>query len=91
MIDLYAFDESNMVHLVGLYAILQIIGTLVLALFSFRGIKISPSSNTFVSGKPVTHVTIVAPWLRAAQVGLVLLLVGLFISGIKGIIGAVPG
>lgn len=90
MIELYLFVKTNMVYLVGLSAILQIIGTLVLALFSFSGIKISPSPNTFVNGKPVTHVTIVDIWLRTARVGLILLLVGIFISGIIGIIAAVP-
>lgn len=90
MIEFYTFVKTNMVYLVGLSAILQIIGTLVLALFSFSGIKISPSSNTFVNGKPVTHVTIVGGWLRAAQVGLILLLAGIFISGIAGVIASVP-
>lgn len=89
MIDLYTLVETNMVCLVGLSAILQIIGTLVLALFSFCGIKISPSKKTFENGKPITHVTIVGGWLRAAQVGLILLLAGIFISGITGVIASV--
>jgi len=90
MIDLYTFVRSNMVCLGILSAILQFIGTLVLALFSFSGIKISPSQNTFVNGKPITHVTIVGGWLRAARVGLIFLLAGIFISGIASVIASVP-
>jgi len=90
MAELYTFVKSNMIYLVGLSAILQILGTLVLALFSFSGIKITESKNTFVNKKPVTHVTIVGIWLLAAQVGLILLLVGIFISGMAGIVAAVP-
>lgn len=88
MFDLAIFVKEHMVYLVGLSAILQIIGTLVLALFSFRGIKISPSRDTFANGKPVTHVTIVGGWLRAAQIGLTLLLVGISLSGVASVIDA---
>lgn len=90
MIELYNFVKNNMVYLVGFSAILQIIGTLVLAMFSFDGIKITPSPNARVNGKPVTHVTIVNGWLLAARAGLIILLVGLFLSGIAGVIASVP-
>lgn len=88
MTEFYTFIKNNMTYLVGLSAVLQIIGTLVLALFSFHGIKITASSNVFVNGKPNTHVAIVSGWLRAAQVGLILLLLGIFISGIAGVIAS---
>jgi len=88
MFDLSIFVKDHMVYLVGLSAILQIIGTLVLALFSFRGIKVSPSLTTYVNGKAVTHVTIVDGWLRAAQIGLTLLLVGISLSGVASVIDA---
>jgi hypothetical protein len=90
MIELCNFVKTNMVYLVGFSAILQIIGTLVLALFSFKGIKITPSPNVHVNGKPVTHVTIVNGWLLAARAGLIILLVGLFLAGIAGVIASVP-
>jgi hypothetical protein len=90
MIELYIFVKTYMVYLVGFSAILQIIGTLVLALFSFEGIKISPSPNVCVNGNPVTHVTIINGWLLAARVGLIILLVGIFISGIAGVIASIP-
>lgn len=88
MNELYTLVTTNTVYLIGLSAILQLIGTLVLALFSFRGIKVSPSPDTFINGKPSAHVTIVGGWLRAAQVGLILLLLGIFISGVAGVITA---
>lgn len=90
MIEIYTFFTANTVYLVGLSAALQLIGTLVLALFSFRGVKIFPSSNTFINGKPNTHVTIVGAWLRAAQVGLILLLLGIFVSGVAAVIAVAP-
>lgn len=77
-----------MTYLVGFSAVLQIIGTLILALFSFHGIKITASHNTYVNNKPITHVTIVPGWLRAAQIGLIILLLGIFISGMASIIGS---
>ena len=90
MIELYNFVKTNMVYLVGFSAILQIIGTVVLALFSFEGIKITPSPNVYVNGKPVTHATIVDGWLLAARVGLIILLIGICLSGIVGVIASVP-
>jgi len=90
MIEFYHFVKTYMVYLVGFSAILQIIGSLVLALFSFKGIKITPSSNVHVNGKPVTHVTIVYGWFLAARAGLIILLVGIFLSGIAGVIAYVP-
>lgn len=88
MIELYYFVKTNMVYLAGFSAALQIIGTLILALFSFHGIKISPSTNVFVNDKPATHVTIVSDWLFAARIGLVILLAGIFLSGIAGVIAS---
>lgn len=89
MADLYVFIKNNMTYLVGFSAVLQIIGTLVLALFSFNGIKITASQNTYVNNKPITHVTLAPGWLAAAQIGLIILLLGIFISGIASIIGSV--
>lgn len=90
MIQLYNFVKTNMVYLVGFSAFLQIIGTLVLALFSFEGVKITPSPNVRVNDKPVTHVTIVNDWLLAAPAGLIILLVGSFLAGVAGVIASVP-
>lgn len=90
MTELYTFLKTNMVYLVGFSAILQIIGTLVLALFSFKGIRITPNPNVFVGGNPITHVAMVNGWLLAARAGLIVLLVGIFISGIAGVIASIP-
>jgi len=90
MIELYTIVKTNMAYFAGLSAIMQIIGTLILALFSFSGIKITSSPNVFVNGKPVTHVTIVNGWLLAARVGLITLLFGIFISGVASVIASVP-
>jgi uncharacterized membrane protein len=89
MLELYIFVKTNMAFLVGFSAILQIIGTLVLALFSFVGIKISPSPNVYMNRKPATHVAINRRWLLAARAGLIVLLVGIFLSGIAGVVAAI--
>lgn len=60
---------------------LQIFGTAILGLFSFYGIQIDKSKNSFANGKPVTHVTINKAWLNLARAGLILLLVGIGMGG----------
>ena len=59
--------------------VFQILGTTVLALFSFYGIKISENKNAYVEG--MIDVKISPNWLRASQVALAVLLVGIVISG----------
>lgn len=61
---------------------LQIVGTTILGLFSFKGIKIESSPNVFVNGKPVTHTSVDPKWLVLAQAGLLMLLLGIAIGGI---------
>lgn len=90
MIDFYLFVKNNMAYITGLSAGLQIIGTLVLALFSFKGLQISQSPNVSRNGKPITHVTIINGWLLAAQTALIILLAGIFIAGVSGVIASIP-
>jgi len=59
--------------------ILQILGTTVLALFSFYGIKISENKEAYLEG--IQTVEISLPWLRASQIALVALLIGIVILG----------
>lgn len=74
---------ANPVYLWVFIAVtLQIAGTLILGLFSFNGIKITSSPNVYVNNKPVTHTSIDPKWLVWAQRGLLMLLVGITISGI---------
>lgn len=82
MVAFFEFIKTNMFATVLVATALQIIGTAILALFSFKGIVISVSNNVRVNNKPVTHVEINSKWLRASQIALVLLLAGIAISGI---------
>jgi hypothetical protein len=59
--------------------VLQVFGTTVLALFSFYGIKISDNKDAYLEG--IQKVEISVNWLRASQVALVALVVGLVLSG----------
>lgn len=59
--------------------VLQFLGTLVLALFSFRGIKISENKDGYIEG--MQKVEICPKWLRAAQYALVAVLFGILVSG----------
>ena len=89
MIEVYNLIKTNMVYLVGVSAVLQFTGTLLLALFSINGIKIDPEKSVRVNNKPITHVSIVNGWLSAARIGLIILLVGIFLSGIAGVISLI--
>ena len=89
MTEIYIFIKANMVCMVLISAVMQIIGTLVLALFSFFGIEITVSKNNFSNGKPITHVTMNERWLGAARLGLIILLLGIFLSGAAGVAASV--
>lgn len=65
---------------------LQVVGTTVLAFFSFYGIKISENKEAYMDG--VQKVEISPNWLRASQWALVVLLVGIALSGGASIAGA---
>jgi hypothetical protein len=60
--------------------LLQVIGSGVRALFSFWGIKISDNREAYV--EHIQKVEIDPHWLRAAQIGLILLVIGILMSGI---------
>ncbi len=62
-----------------LATLLQVSGTIVLALFSFYGIKISDNKDAYLEG--IQKVEISRKWLRASQAALVSLVIGLFLSG----------
>ena len=81
---LQILETANMVYISGISAALQTIGTLTLVLFSFNGVKISDISS--INGEPASHVTIVRGWLNAARIGSILLLFGIFASGILAIV-----
>ncbi|WP_410474336.1 hypothetical protein [Guyparkeria sp. TX1] len=82
------FANNYMTHIIATGAILQIVGTVVLTLFSFNGLKIERDETVRVNDKPVTHVSMNTSWLRFARIALVILLFGITISGLAGIIGA---
>lgn len=70
---------------------LQLFGSVLLAAFSFRGIRIEESPNTFANGKPLTHVRADPKWLKWARVGLVALCAGLVLSSVPLIQALVCG
>lgn len=68
-------------------AALQIIGTVILALFSFWGVKISENKNAYFEG--VQNVSIHPRWLKAARFGLFFLVIGIVISAVLDYCAAV--
>ena len=78
--------KANMLVLVALATALQLAGTTVLALFSFYGIKISENEEAYFEG--VQKVEINSKWLRASQIGLLLLLLGILLAGGTSLAGA---
>lgn len=79
MLPLVQFIKANMFAVTLLATVLQIFGTIVLALFSFCGINISDNKVAYVEG--IQKVEISIKWLKASQFALVALVVGLVLSG----------
>lgn len=79
MVCVFQFINEHMLAVVLSATVLQFAGTTVLALFSFYGIKISENKDAYIEG--VQKVEVSLKWLRASQVALVVLLVGIAVSG----------
>lgn len=79
--------QDHMYITVFISGALQIVGTAILGLFSFYGLKVQPSSTVFVSGNPATHVSISKGWVNVARAGLLLLLVGIFLGSMASLAG----
>ena len=79
MLSLIHCIKENMFAMTLLATVLQVLGTIVLALFSFYGIKISDNEAGYCEG--IQKVEIDIKWLRASQCALVALVVGLVLSG----------
>ncbi len=75
----FQFIKEHMFVVVLSATVLQLAGTTVLALFSFYGIKISKNKDAYIEG--IQKVEISLKWLRASQFALVVLLVGIVVSG----------
>lgn len=86
MVYVSQFFKEHMFAIVLSATLLQVAGTTVLALFSFYGIKISDNKDAYIEG--VQKVEVSLNWLRASQVALVVLLVGIVISGGVSLAGA---
>lgn len=71
--------RENMLTVTLLATVLQVFGTIVLALFSFYGIKISDNNDAYIEG--IQKVEISIKWLRASQGALIALVLGLILSG----------
>jgi len=86
MADVFQIIKEHMFAVVLWATVLQIAGTIVLALFSFYGIKISENVGAYIEG--IQKVEVNMNWLRAAQGALVVLLVGIVLSGGASLAGA---
>lgn len=86
MYGLFDFIKSNMFCVNLLATALQAVGTLVLALFSFYGLSITENKDAYIEDVP--KVEIKNAWLRASQVALVLLLLGILLSGLASLASA---
>ncbi len=65
---------------------LQIIGSFILALFSFKGIQIKEYNNIYFNSEKATHVRISTKWQLYGCIGLTFLTIGLIMAGIIDII-----
>ncbi|OAM52811.1 hypothetical protein A7981_05055 [Methylovorus sp. MM2] len=86
MCGLFEFVKSHMFCITLLATALQVSGTLVLALFSFYGLSITENKDAYFEGVP--KVEIKNCWLRASQVALILLLLGILLSGLASLSNA---
>ena len=86
MCALFAFVKSHMFYITLLATALQVAGTLVLALFSFYGLSITENRDAY--NECVPKVEIKNYWLRASQVALILLLLGILLSGLASLASA---
>lgn len=60
--------------------LLQVVGTVMITLFSFYGLKIKTDSTVYSEGTPKSNVYIDEVWLNIARIGLVLLILGMLSS-----------
>jgi heme A synthase len=81
------FVKEHMYLTVFFSSAFQVIGTLILGLFSFCGLKIETSDKVFEKGKGITHVSVDTKWLNWARFGLLLLIVGIFLGGMASLAG----
>lgn len=79
MLTLLQLIKANMFAVTLLATVLQVLGTIVLALFSFYGIRISDNKDAYLEG--IQKIEISVKWLRASQGALVALVVGIVLSG----------
>ena len=86
MCGLFEFIKGNMFCVTLLATALQAVGTLVLALFSFYGLSITEDKDAYLKG--ILKVEVKNVWLRASQVALVLLLLGILLSGLASLASA---
>lgn len=79
----------NMHIIIVIATILQVVGTAILTLFSFKGFVVTENPTVFINGKPSTHVTFNKFWLIPSRIGLIFLLVGIAMSGVASLVGTV--
>ncbi len=75
--------DSNIFIIIALA--FQVFGALMLALMSFRGLKIEVSDSVFVNDKPVTHVSMSAGYLNVGRFGLLFTLIGIILASIAAL------
>ena len=83
MCGLFEFIKTNMFYITLIATALQAVGTFVLAMFSFCGLSITEDKDAYLEGVPKVEIKNV--WLRASQVALVLLLLGILLSGLASL------
>lgn len=83
MCRIFELIRSHMFYIVLFATFFQVSGTLVLALFSFYGLKITENKEAYIEG--VQKVEIKTCWLRASQAALLLLVIGIVFSGLASL------
>ena len=66
--------------LIMIALVFQVLGAIMLALMSFRGVKIKVSDSVFVNDKPVTHVSMSVTYLNVGRFGILFTVTGLILA-----------
>ena len=84
---LFMLIKTNLFVAIWLAGLLQIVGSAMLGLFGFSGLKITQSANVAANNTPTTFVSVNKGWAFIGRVGLALVLIGTALSSLTSMAG----
>lgn len=84
----WIFVQENVFSVVFTGAVLQILGSAILGLFSFLGLKVTENKDAYVEGALMVEVP--KGWMLSAKISLVVLLVGVTLSALGALASISP-